>query len=373
MPVHPLTPRLCLGAALALAASNAFAGPVPTGASAPQPEAADGATIVLIGEVGGSKPLAALLVELLERQGVRVRFLGEPRFEPAHLLSGDASDRAVWVFVELTAPRAARLSFRGPQARRFLLRDLELRDGLDDFGLELIGQVVESSVAALLHSSAGMSREQAMQTLADQSAPVDHMAVRGDHAPVASSVSSREARFGAWVGLRYAAEWSGSSLGVAQGPGGEVGAEWRGPVLLRATFSAERWFSQSLASPEVDASIQGWPLRLSADVGLPVGRWQSWLFALGGGFDVIRVEPQLGSQSSVALAPANTRLVPMLRAEVRYELGVGPWRLVLAGFTDVSLVDTHYDLDLGNSAEPLAVPSRLRPGVALIVAWRSAL
>jgi hypothetical protein len=176
-----------------------------------------------------------------------------------------------------------------------------------------------------------------------------------------------------WLGLRYAAEWSGSDLGVAHGPGGEVGVEWRGPALLRGAFSAERWFSQALASPRVNASIQGWPLRLSADVGVPVGHRQRGLFGLGGGFDVIRVEPQPALDPSVAPAGVRTRLVPMLRAEVRYELGAGPWGLVLAAFADVSLVETHYDLDLGSGAERLAVPWRVRPGLALIAAWRPAL
>jgi hypothetical protein len=115
------------------------------------------------------------------------------------------------------------------------------------------------------------------------------------------------------------------------------------------------------------------PLRLTADVGLPFGRWQRWLVGFGGGFDVARVEPEASLDPSVAPAGARTRLVPALRVEARYELGAGPWRLAFAGFADVSLVDTHYDLDLGGSAERLATPWQVRPGLALVFGWQPAL
>jgi hypothetical protein len=381
MRVRFLAPRLILGAPLALLSPGAHADPAqpaegradPTvGSSEPRPDDAYGATIVLIGESGGSKALPALLVELLERQGVQVRFLGEPRFEPAHLLSGGESDRAVWVFVELTRQRTARLYFRGPQARRFLLRELELRDGLDEFGLELIGQVVESSVAALLHSSAGLSREQVKVALDDANQLGDRGAARQGDAQRRIPISDDVARLAGWLGLRYAAQWSGSDLGLAHGPGAEIGIEWQGPALLRATLCAERWFAQTVASPEVKASVDSWPLRLSVDVGFPAGHAQTWLLGLAGGFDVIRVEPET-LDPSVTPAGSRTHLVPMLRGALRYELGAGSWRLALTGFADVSMFETHYDLVRGSGAERLAVPWPVRPGAALVVAWRPTL
>lgn len=330
-------------------------------------EDASSVTVVLIGAVGESTKLRGLLVELLERQGVHPELEREPHFVPAHLLSGDESDRAAWVFVELVDQHAARLYFRGPHAERFLLRDLELRDGLDDLGCELIAQVVESSVVSILRSSAGISREQARAVLAERN---------GSSAPTADEHEAPvlprtgRAKLGAWLGVRYAGQWTGSDLGGAHGPGGELGIEWRSRAIFRGSLSAERWFAQAFVSPQIRANIQSWPLRLSIDVGRSAGSAQSWLFGVAAGVDVTRVEPGQNLDPTVTPTTARTRVVPVLRTAARYELGLGGWRMGLTAFADISPLDTHYDLqDKSGTAQRVVAPWRVRPGLALVLAW----
>jgi hypothetical protein len=283
-------------------------------------------------------------------------------------VGGDGDgDRTVWVFVELSDPHTARIYFRGPQGQRFLLRELALQGGLDEFGLELIGEVVESSVEALLHSSAGLSRDQARVALADRARLAEG---RREPAPRAAPLAGDTPRFAGWLGLRYAAQWWGSDLGAADGPGAEIGLEWRGPALFRATFGVERWLDRTFVSSEVRALIQSWPLRLSVDVGIPAGREQVWLVGLGAGFDVTRVEPGPSVDPSVTPAAAQTHVVPVGRVELRYEISAGSFRLSLAAFADVSMLQTHYDVERGANAERLAVTWPLRPGAALVFAWR---
>jgi hypothetical protein len=140
--------------------------------------------------------------------------------------------------------------------------------------------------------------------------------------------------------------------------------------LFRARLSGERWFAQALASDKVEASVQSTPVRFSLDVGGSVSRAQAWTVGLGGGADVVRVEPKRTLDATVTPAAARTHPVPVLRAEVRYELGAESWCLVLAAFADLSLLRSHYDLERGAALETVAAPALLRPGAALILAWR---
>jgi len=60
--------------------------------------------------------------------------------------------------LDLQGRDAARLYFRAPDGKGFLVRDVPLGSGLDALGRESIAQVVEASLVSLLHSGAGLSR-----------------------------------------------------------------------------------------------------------------------------------------------------------------------------------------------------------------------
>jgi hypothetical protein len=361
MRARPLLSRMWFRALIALLPAAAAAAPVAPG----DVWSGNAATVVLIGEAPAAADLVTLLEELLGRQKVRVRFLREPQFDPSHLLSGETSDPAVWVFVELRGPRAARLYFRGPHAARFLLRDLPLRDGLDEVGRESIGQVVESSVVALQNFTAGISREEALTRLGSE---------RGLEPTVTAAPSGGPRPFSRafWLAARYSGVWSGSALKAAHGPEIEIGIEWRGVLLLRPRLSAAWWFEQQLATPEVEAVARSLPLRCSIDVGWPVGRTQAWVVGIGAGVDFARTEPRRAAAPGVTLSPPATRLLPVARAELRYELGRDAWRIGAAAFADASLLDTHYDIVYAGVAERAATPWSVRPGAALMFAWRPA-
>ena len=246
------------------------------------------AVIVLLGDAGDSPELAAVLSELLQRQDVGVRFVRQEKLDTGELLSGK-DDWAVRVFLELRGPREAALYFRGPRARRYLLRRLELREGLDEVGRELVAQVVASSVDSLLRSSEGMTRSEMRVALArdcaapplaaaappaDDAAPAKSPPPNGASAdkpssavpapvppaPSAPSLSSDAklapsapgtttvaatsrqadrggARWSAWVGARYTYSWGGPDLGPGHGPGVELGVQRHGVTQLGARVS----------------------------------------------------------------------------------------------------------------------------------------
>jgi hypothetical protein len=58
-----------------------------------------------------------------------------------------------------------------------------------------------------------------------------------------------------------------------------------------------------------------------------------------------------------------------MRLEARYELTLGTFRATAGLFGDVSLVDTHYDVRIGDQVTPVVEPWAVRPGLALTVGW----
>ena len=380
--VATLALALSLGASLALPNVPALADPPaaeaggridgPAGASEPTAETAETADIALDTTTAENQALSAVLVELLERSGVRVRFSSMARFDPESLLSGGETDRAVRVFIDTSAGPKVHLYFRGPLAKRFLLRDLELRGGLDELGREAVAQVVGASVTALLHSSAGMSREQTKQALGvfgAQSTPEP----RAREEPRPPAPGGEAPSPSAWFGLRYAAQWTGADLGGAHGPGAEIGVQWGRAPFGRASVSGERWFSQSVSSPQILATLQTTSLRAGVEFGWPLGPRQAGLLGVAGGMDLIGIAPAAPAASPVAPSEARTHVVPMGRVTLRYELAFGVWRIAIAGFADAAILATHYDVQRGGTYEQIADPWPLRPGAAVVLAWQPAL
>jgi len=333
-------------------------------------ETAEAAAIALDTTTVENTELSALLVELLERSGVRVQLTSMARFDPESLFSGGESDHAVRVFIDTSAGPRVRLYFRGPLAKRFLLRELELRGGLDEIGREAVAQVVEASVTALLRTSAGMSREQTRRALAASGGQA--LPETGAHAepPPQPTVSVDAHPVSAWFGIRYAAQWSGADLGGAHGPGAEIGVQWGRAPFARVSVSGERWFSQSVSSPEILATLQTTSVRAGLELGWPLGRRQAGLLGLEAGMDLVGIAPMAPPASPVAPADSRTHVVPMGRATARYELTFEVWRLALTGFVDAAVFATHYDVQRGTSYDRIADPWPLRPGAAVVLAWQ---
>jgi hypothetical protein len=343
------------------------------------------ATVVLVGDIPGMTELADTLVELLERQKVRPHVVRAPGFDPETVISGGQQDESVSAFVVPETTTSAQLYFRGPRAKRFLLRGLPLRNGLDEYGRELIAQVVESSVLALLHSNAGMTREQASVELAHapDAARTDAVTAPKTDATAAALTDATSSRtpgvaararpasdWRGWVAIRYALEWSGSDLGAAHGPGLETGLEW---AALRTRVTAERWFPQNIASPELSASVQTTALRLVVDARWPRRTTHALVAGFGAGVDILSAQPTASHDPALTLAPERSHAVPVLRTELGYQLRADPWRVMALAFVDGSLLDTNYDLERADSAVRVATPWSWRPGVALVLGWAPAL
>jgi hypothetical protein len=370
----------------------------------PSARAADAtAVIVLIGDADHTPELVAVLAESLLQQGVQAQFNKKPRFEPSALLDAGKDDTRVWVFVALAGPLRARLYFRGPRGERFLLRELALRAGLDEVGRELIGRVVETSALALLHSSEGLNRAQAEQGIAarehvlqlganasrvdaahereeesareeeerartaDSERGVDRARERFDEpGPSGDGDNARGAAERWLLGARVLGQWTGSALQGRYGAGFELGhvlsrAAWP-HVRLRAAFELN--LAQTLERSAVDARVSTWPLRIGIDLGITRGV-HAWLLGLGTGFDRVRTTAEHARDAGLMLSEPTTQLLPVSRAELRYELGVSPVLLSVAALIDVPWAVTHYDVLEQGQRVRLGTPWQLRPGFVL--------
>lgn len=342
------------------------------------------AVIVLVGSAADSPELGAVLNELLRRREIGVRFVREPKLETSELLATEG-DRAVWIFVDLGDPREAALYFRGPHAQRYLLRRLDLHDGLDEVGRELIAQVVESSVDSLLRSSDGMTRAEMTAALARDRPMVATAAPPGTTvAPVMAGQATAAApmplpahrvrRWSGWIASRYTYRWDGPDLGAGQGPGLELGLERDGAIQAGARISASRSFTQQVPTTNVDTQLQSSQLCLLLDVGRALSPARGFAhevsLGVGGGVELTRVEPGRVYDPLVTAAVPQSHLAPIARGELRYEIGGVAWRLAAVLVADVALDDTHYDVDRAGTAERAATPWRVRPGGAVVLGWR---
>jgi hypothetical protein len=343
------------------------------------------AVVVLIAAAQRSPELGAVLSELLLHRGVRPQFIDSERFEASALLDTGTRDPRVWVFVVPDGDSGARLFFRGPFAARFLLRELSLRNGLDEVGRELIGRVVESSTVALLRSGEGMSRAQAEQGIAlgaratnAEAAPTSEAKSAADRVPEPESepVPERDDAYShehnssvaeTWLlAVRGAGHWTGNALGAHFAAGLEAGrtlipAGW--PRLrVRAAFE---WSpAQTLARDQIAAEVRAWPLRVGLDLGFARGA-HALLVGLSTGIDVVRTTVTHADDASLRLATPRTQALPVSRAELRYELAQSWFLLSAAVLIEVPWQVTDYDLSRYGKLSHLGTPWQVRPGLAI--------
>jgi hypothetical protein len=337
--------------------------------------------VVLVGPLERDRDLGVLLRELLEADGIELELAGAERFDPDALFAGAESD-AILVFIRLRDARDARLHFRAPSGERFLLREVELPSGVDAVGRELLGQIVKSSIAVLMHSPEGLSRAEASAALtqdadpqkfsareAARPAPVGKPAPPRDTPASSEESASSEAglaatrwRFGA--GAAYSAEWTSSDLPVAHGPGAALGLRWASAPHWGLKLAAHRFFPQRVRTELVSASVQRTDAQLLFELGVPLAPRHHVGFGLGPSLEISFLEPTSGA-AGVALSDPKTDLAPAVRGEVRYELEFGPIALGVMTFVNVSLVKTHYDVLDDGALVSIATLRGVRPGVGL--------
>ena len=380
--------RFALCLACVTAPTLAEPAAAPSEPKAARSAAGEQAVVVLVGAAGRDPELRALLLELLARQGVSARVVAQASFGRQELLRAAPSGGAVHVFVVPGSAGNVGLYFRAPDGERFLLRHVLLRAGFDDMGREQVGQIVEMAVASLLHFGDGLTRDEAQVALArqdenpsdaPQAAAPDTVTAKPPTPPKsAAKASSAEPRARArpsntalegWFALRYGATELGPALGLAHGPGLELGLGVSHGWVMRSRLIVERDFAQTFTSSSIAAEITSVRLRFGADAGLVLAPGHALLVSLGMGQDRSDVRPESAPGSTVTPAAAFVDTTPVAHAELRYELGGGSFRLAAALGADASLLKTHYDVAREAATERVFRPWLVRPAGSLALAF----
>jgi len=324
--------------------------------------------VVLIGEARGNAELSAVIAELLLRQNVQAQVESRERFEPEVWLDESSADARSFAFVSVRERHRAQLYFRGPNGQRFLLRELTLRDGLDEVGRELIARVVETSTVALMSSSEGVTRDEARAELAkdaeNQPAPPPTAVVEPPRPSAPEPQRPHASPWSTLLGVRALGQWTGADLGARIGLGVEAGARFRtrGGLRIGGRLSAEIALPQQLEAEGVAASVLTVPLRIGVDVGSELGVF----LALSTGVDIEQLSPERAADQELMLASSSTALTPTSRAELRYEIALGSaLYLALSALVDVPWTAAHYDVQQDGTLKHLATPWRAQPGAVI--------
>jgi hypothetical protein len=363
--------------ALALVAGGAQAqGPLDAPAPVPTtaPASADVVEIVVVGTVD----------ELTALQGVigprdfgaaEARWVRAERLRREELLERrpQASEVAVRCFVGI-GPGRANLYFANRTAERFLVRQVELPNGLDAQGRDAIGQVLSLSVTALIEDAeTGLSRTETEKLLAPPPEakhpdPPRHVEPHpAEPKPPRSSSSlgampfytgklhSREVPFVHGPGLRVG--WV-SDLPHAQ-RSFFVSASYEVPERYRVNAVGVAWETTTFRGGfDLLWKIDGFPLLVG-------GR-------LGAGVDVVRFSPKSGTVvGGVLLTEARTATVPVATPAFAVLLPMGTrLGLGLDVFADLHPVRLAFALGRPTGTEEVLAPYRVRPGAALCLTVR---
>jgi hypothetical protein len=271
--------------------------------------------------------------------------------------------------VDLSHAGATHLYFANGSADRFLVRDLDLSPATTVLDREVLGQVLELSVTALLENAEwSLDRSQA-ESLLD---PDAHAAPEpsSPRDAVAGPTSSGRPAFE--LDAFYAAQAYAPEVAITQGPGVATVAS-----VLRRRVTVSLWVSGQYRLP-VDLERDGigvglWSLaarggvEASVRVG-PEGRKPLSnavvALALGAGCDFVRVTPLPGTLDATAsLVAPYWSVDPVLTAVVRARIVLSPHvDLEVAPLADFYLSPAHYDFRSIGVVSTVLSPFSVRPG-----------
>ena len=332
--------------------------------------------------------------------GTEVSVIATSEMDTQQLLVASSGEVRAWV-VPLSAERAlvtfSTLSPRAPT--RHLVREVRLRSGLDDLGLERLASVIHSAFVALREGDQGVERAQAERELGEagvapgaRNPPAEFAATPAPlPAPATSTrplgaaqrvdrvaIPAATPRAELLLGAGYGAQLRGAE-GLGHGPNLALGAQLPStPSALDFLVSGQFSFRSAFDTELFGASVQTTALR--CHVGIEPELGSSWFAQalLGAGVDIAQIHS--GSVPSSSLG--NTRTDPRAsgtqwRSAGQLTLGVvrhaalldfGVYAQVNFWFEDV-----HYAAATDSGEQRLVAPWPIQPGLTVQARFRSAL
>ncbi|MGA7123290.1 MAG: hypothetical protein WBY94_24525 [Polyangiaceae bacterium] len=273
---------------------------------------------------------------------------------------GGAQAARAWI--DCSNPVRMRIYFANWNAERFLLREVPLPDGLNELALETLGQVIASSLSALMTDAhAGMSRAEITSVLQPETAKPEPEPEPAPGPPLTATWS-----------LFYAMQTFAPEQSIEHGPGllatlGPRVDGWRPGVWISAQYQLPETIDTGLIGVRLDTVA----LRAGVQMARPLGSRVSMALRAGLGGDVIHIAPRKGSSDPpTTLSPDRFSwgyaAQVALASTIRLDAG---FALCLALIADVDLDMRHYDVMVDGAAMRAVTPWWVRPGLMAGVTW----
>ncbi|HXN32119.1 MAG TPA: hypothetical protein VN894_09665 [Polyangiaceae bacterium] len=270
----------------------------------------------------------------------------------------EVAPQAARAWIDCSSLDRMRIYFANWNSERFLVREVPLPAGLNELALESVGQVIASSLSALMtDENAGLSR-----------AEMTSVIERTRSAP--EPPRSRTA-WGATWGAFYAVQAFAPEQWVEQGPGlmakvGQREGSWRTAGWVSGQYQLPETVDTGLIGVRLDTVA----LRAGAEVSRALSPRLGLALRGGLGGDVIHIAPRRGSAAKTSLQPerftwgyaAQVALACTVRLDAGFALSV-------ALIADADLDMRHYDVAVDGLTIRALTPWWVRPGLMAGVTW----
>jgi hypothetical protein len=326
--------------------------------------------INLVAEVGSVPDLNPLLLEWFGSEGPSLEFRYVPALRPDDVLATSAEPQLLRIWLVLHTPSLARVYFAEGSGQRFLVRDVPLRNGLDEFGRENVAQVVVTSAAAFRQHGASSTVKEVVDTFQEPLEPEQTQAVTKTETPTApvpkESQSSWFPRAAALYGLSVE-----QSDAVSHGPGLLVGA---GQNSHRArwlySLKVQYHWPLKVEGSQVALTFHTLTLCTTAAVESPIGKSMTAGLELGAGINRVSFDTTALPGAGVAVHGGDVKYKPLLVSGVRASLEAGASRFTLVLGVTAAVTKTHFDVVRDSQSQIEYRPWLAQPYAALEVSWR---
>jgi hypothetical protein len=313
--------------------------------------------LVVAAEPRDAEQLRQVAVELLGRLSVSIRADRVERIDAEEIARSPSAGYLARVYIDLRDPNRATLWFVDPAHDRVLLRQLSRAPSGDELLREELGHILETSTEGLLSGAEiGLPRASVLpQVQTKESAP-----------PPDAPVPSIDKPF-LQLALLYDVEGLSSQVPLIHGP--EVSAYVAVPPRRGAFgmwLTGQYRFPVHAETGSVGARIEGGALRAMLTIDALRAEPITLRAALGGGVDIVQLNPESLGASGVALADARRLTFPVARAALGLAFRASPvvslWSRVAL---DVDATGARYVFESRQGEQLVLSPWTLRPALAL--------
>ena len=338
--------------------------------------------VTLVGAVGKLPAFPARVTSWFDSNRFKVSVHTATRLDASSILS-PKPQRGVYAWVLLRSSTHGRLYFAsasGPDRQTtYLVRDLDLEQGLDEMGAERVAQVLHLSTVALLEGQAATRREDVVRVLreepeaqdaaeedASSTPPGPHPAPATKTVPHANGKPSRGSTIDAELAVGY-----GVSLRQDEGV-------WHGPRVGFGARMDNGWGLQALgqgALPSthelevVELEFCGGSLRLAGTYRHTLVRSVALEWFTGPGLEIVHYRVRRSLDPGVSPGRGDTEARPGIFAGLSGVFRHDSPRIAVTAECLAALTRTHYDVVSDDSRQTVGRAAPVVPSLGMCVRW----